>query len=115
MTLTQVARQVHLSQAYLSRLFKQRTGQSFIDYLTEVRLNEAKALLLAGEKTIDQIASAVGFNYNSYFTAVFKNGRGLPPRSSASAGEVTAPGFDRGDTLPAQGAFFRAVANRRNG
>ncbi|MDQ0285809.1 YesN/AraC family two-component response regulator [Desulfofundulus luciae] len=61
-----------------ARLFKQRTGQSFIDYLTEVRLNEAKALLLAGEKTIDQIASAVGFN-NSYFTAVFKKREGVTP------------------------------------
>ncbi|SHI51514.1 helix-turn-helix domain-containing protein [Desulfofundulus thermosubterraneus] len=78
-TLTQVARQVHLSPAYLSRLFKQRTGQSFIDYLTQVRLNEAKALLLAGEKTIDQIASAVGFNNNSYFTAVFKKREGVTP------------------------------------
>ncbi|NHM25658.1 helix-turn-helix transcriptional regulator [Desulfofundulus sp. TPOSR] len=54
-------------------------GQSFIDYLTQVRLNEAKALLLAGEKTIDQIASAVGFNNNSYFTAVFKKREGVTP------------------------------------
>lgn len=78
-SLSQVANQVHLSPAYLSRLFKQRTGQSFIDYLTQVRVNEAKALLLAEDKTIDQIASAVGFNNNSYFTAVFKKREGVTP------------------------------------
>ncbi|MGB9802782.1 response regulator transcription factor [Desulfofundulus sp.] len=78
-TLTQIARQVHLSPAYLSRLFKQRTGQSFIEYLTEVRLNEAKALLLTGEETIDQIAGKVGFSNNSYFTAVFKKREGVTP------------------------------------
>lgn len=78
-TLTRVAEQVHLSPAYLSRLFKNRTGKSFIDYLTEVRLQEAKTLLLSGEMTIDQVAEAVGFQNNSYFTAVFKKHQGLTP------------------------------------
>lgn len=78
-TLQQAARYVHLSPAYLSRLFKQKTGQSFIEYLTELRLEGAKELLLSSDSTIDQIASQVGFKNNSYFTAVFKKREGITP------------------------------------
>lgn len=71
-TLTRVASEVHLSPAYLSRIFKQKTGTCFSEYLTRYRLEQAKKLLLNTDKTIDEIAYAVGYGNNSYFTAVFR-------------------------------------------
>lgn len=70
---------VHLNQAYLSRLFKQKAGLSFTDYLARVRLQEAKRLLVTTDQTIDEIAYAVGFKNNSYFTSVFKKREGINP------------------------------------
>lgn len=78
-SLTLLADMVHLNQAYLSRLFKQKTEMSFTDYLTRVRLQEAKRLLVTTDQTIDEIASAVGFKNNSYFTSVFKKREGINP------------------------------------
>lgn len=77
--LEEAAGYVHLSPAYLSRLFKQKTGRSFVEYLTALRLEGAKELLLASDQTIDQIATTVGFKNNSYFTAVFKKREGITP------------------------------------
>jgi two-component system response regulator YesN len=70
---------VHLNQTYLSRLFKQKTGLSFTDFLTRVRLQEAKRLLLKTDRTIEEIAVAIGFKNNSYFTSVFKKREGIKP------------------------------------
>ncbi len=74
-----LADMVHLNQAYLSRLFKQKTGTSFTDFLTKVRLLEAKRLLLSTDQSIDDVAVAVGFKNNSYFTSVFKKREGISP------------------------------------
>lgn len=70
---------VHFNQAYLSRLFKQKAGLSFTDYLARVRLQEAKRLLSTTDQTIEEIAAAVGFKNNSYFTSVFKKREGINP------------------------------------
>lgn len=74
-----LANMVHLNQTYLSRLFKQKTGLSFTDFLTRVRLQEAKRLLLKTDRSIDEIAVATGFKNNSYFTSVFKKREGIRP------------------------------------
>ncbi|MCL6478640.1 MAG: response regulator [Peptococcaceae bacterium] len=78
-TLSLAASEVHLSPAYLSRLFKQQTKTSFIEYLTKYRLQEAKKLLLNTDLTVDDIACRVGYNNNSYFTSVFKRYEDLTP------------------------------------
>jgi len=79
LTLARVAGYVHLNPAYLSRLFKQKTGRSFVEHLTLLRLEKAKELLLGTDRTIDQIAAEVGFRNNSYFTAVFRKREGVTP------------------------------------
>ncbi|HUW65439.1 MAG TPA: response regulator [Spirochaetia bacterium] len=78
-TLARAAGSVHLNPAYLSRLFKQKSGQSFVAYLTLLRLENAKELLLSSDRTIDQIAADVGFRNNSYFTTVFRKREGITP------------------------------------
>ena len=79
LTLAEAAAEVHLSPAYLSRIFKQKTKQSFSSFLTQYRLQQAQQLLIHTENTIDEIAYSVGYSNNSYFTAVFKKNTGLTP------------------------------------
>ncbi|GAB6152741.1 two-component system response regulator YesN [Desulfosporosinus burensis] len=74
-----VATHVHLSPAYLSRIFNKHTGISLTDYLAQVRLKNAKQQLRRSTATIDQIAAATGFNSSSYFSAIFKKHEGITP------------------------------------
>lgn len=79
-SLQDVADQVHLNPAYFSSLFKQSTGSSFKEYLNMVRVEESKRLLSNTDYSIIDIAIAVGFEDQSYFSKVFKKYTGLTPK-----------------------------------
>lgn len=79
-TLEEVAEYVHLHPSYFSSLFKKSTGSSFKEYLNMVRIEESKRLLSNTDFSIIDIAIAVGFEYQSYFSKVFKNFTGLTPK-----------------------------------
>ena len=79
LSLNQVAAHVHLSSAYLSRIFTKKTGTNFTEYLAKVRLKNAKHLLRTADDSIDRIAILTGFSSNSYFTSVFKKYEGITP------------------------------------
>lgn len=74
-----IAEAVGLSPWHLSRLFKTHTGQTMREYLTEERIEAAKQLLAATDRTIPQIASLLRFCDQSYFTMVFRRQTGLTP------------------------------------
>lgn len=76
-----VARQVFLSPCYFSRLFKQVKGWSFSEYLTQVRMEEARKLLLHTDDLVSEIASRVGYRDARYFSQVFKKIEGCTPVS----------------------------------
>lgn len=78
-SLNLVAEYVHLSPAYFSRIFNKKTGISFSEFVTQVRLKQAKQHLRASEETIDHIALACGFSSSSYFTSVFRKHEGITP------------------------------------
>ena len=78
-SLEQLAEMVYLSPPYLSRIFRQETGTAFNDYLNQVRIGKAKALLQYDDLRIADIASAVGFDDQSYFTKVFRRITGTAP------------------------------------
>ena len=59
--LNEMAEIVHMNHAYLSILFKDEVGISFVMYLTQIRMAHAKELLLKGEKVQD-VSVAVGYN-----------------------------------------------------
>ncbi len=80
LTLESVAEQVHLNPAYFSSIFKQSSGSSFKEYLNMVRIEESKRLLSNTDYPILDIAIAVGFEDQSYFSKVFKKYTGLSPR-----------------------------------
>ena len=78
-TLDMASAYVHLSPAYLSRIFSKKTGIGFTEYLTQLRLKRAKQQLRMTTDTIDNIAAATGFSSSSYFSAVFKKHEGITP------------------------------------
>lgn len=74
-----VCEHLHISQAYFSTLFKKETGQTYISYLTELRLNKAIELLNKTEDKTYIIASKVGYTEPNYFSYVFKKKFGIAP------------------------------------
>ncbi|HWT75946.1 MAG TPA: AraC family transcriptional regulator [Mobilitalea sp.] len=68
-----------LSPSYLSKLFKDQHGMSPNEFITKLRINEAKELIEAGELTIEQIAEKVGFLSSSVFIRTFKKVEGITP------------------------------------
>lgn len=77
--LDDVSRYVDLSTAYFSRLFKQQTGENFIDYLIKVRMERGKALLHDTTLKTYQVGENVGYNNSKYFCKLFKNYTGYTP------------------------------------
>lgn len=79
-SLNTVADYFYLSPNYLSKIFKQETNMSFIDYLVETRLQVSKDLLLSGKLTVEEIASLVGYSSPQYFIKKFKCRFGKTPK-----------------------------------
>jgi len=72
LTLEQVAAHADMAPTYFSRVFKQEHGYTFIEYLTRVRLEEAKRLLRTTTLPIAAIGRAVGYQGFNYLSEVFK-------------------------------------------
>lgn len=79
LTLETVSAKYYLSTYYFSRTFREATGFHFVEYLNNVRIKEAKKLLLHSDSTINDIASAVGFHSTTHFGRVFKQITGCSP------------------------------------
>lgn len=80
LTLTSTAEQFGLSPSYFSVLFKQQTGVGFSDYVTNIRIEKAKQMLLSGDARVFEVADALGFESAYYFSKVFKKVVGCSPR-----------------------------------
>ncbi|MFI3168855.1 MAG: response regulator [Faecalibacterium sp.] len=78
-SLEMVAELLDFSPFYLSKLFKNTFGTSFIDYLTELRLSAAKELLSDPSLSAKEIGEQVGYPNSNYFTKLFKKKTGLTP------------------------------------
>ncbi|MFC4601612.1 response regulator [Cohnella hongkongensis] len=80
-TVKSIADELMYSANYLNNVFKQKTGETILEHITKVRMEEAKRLIAddPGMKTYE-LAEAVGYNDESYFRSVFKQYTGLTPK-----------------------------------
>ena len=65
---------------YLSKLFKEEKGETFINYISDKRLEKSRQLLEQTELSIKEITAEVGYNDQNYFSRIFKNKYGLSPK-----------------------------------
>jgi two-component system response regulator YesN len=77
--LSEVAGELRITPSYLSRLFSSYGSITFVDYLTNVRMERAKELLRSGEYSIKEISSFVGYHDPNYFSRIFKKVTGRAP------------------------------------
>ncbi|MFA9560604.1 response regulator [Evansella sp. AB-rgal1] len=78
-SLETVAKELHVSAVYLSRIVKQDLGISFVHLLTKLRVQKAIQLLTCSNKSILEIAEEVGYDSQHYFSTAFKKVMGVSP------------------------------------
>ena len=78
-SLTVLADEFHLNPQYISQLFKSEIGVNFLAYLTSIRMERAKKLLLTTPLSIAEVAEQSGYVDYRVFTKVFKKSEGITP------------------------------------
>ena len=79
-SLNDVAQLTNMAESAFSRFFKTRTGMTFIDSLTEIRLGHASRMLIDTTQSVSEIAYECGFNNISHFNRIFKKKKGCTPK-----------------------------------
>jgi AraC-like DNA-binding protein len=79
--LQEVAKEVNLSPAYLTDLIRRETGKTVGAWIAERRMTEARHLLLATDRPVNQIAESVGYFDSSYFIRLFRRLNGTTPQA----------------------------------
>ena len=74
-----LAEEFHLSAQYISQLFKSEIGVGFLAYLTNIRMEQAKKLLLSTSLSIAEVSEQSGYSDYRVFTKVFKKAEGITP------------------------------------
>jgi two-component system response regulator YesN len=79
LSLDEICRDLFISPSYLSRLLKHHLGKTFVNILTDFRVEKAKQLISDSDMNIYAVADAVGFSDPHYFSTVFKKVTGVTP------------------------------------
>ena len=78
-TLDYLSEIMHISPAYISKIFKEETGSSPIQYLIQIRMDMAKSFLASPEVSIKEVSNKVGYQDAYYFSRLFKKHYGVSP------------------------------------
>ena len=78
-SLAVLAEEFHLNPQYISQLFKNEIGVGFLSYLTNIRMEKAKKLLVSTSLSVAEIAQQAGYGDYRVFTKVFKKTEGITP------------------------------------
>lgn len=89
--MSEIAEAVHLSAGRFRAIFREATGKSPLAYLTDIRMEKAKQLLLERKASISRIAERVGYAEPHYFSRLFKRAEGMSPRQYAESLGKSAP------------------------
>lgn len=78
-SLDEVSKELNISPYYFSKLFKEEAGENFIEYLTNIRISQAKKLLSETEMSMKEICCNIGYSDPNYFSRIFKKSLGITP------------------------------------
>jgi AraC-like DNA-binding protein len=81
-SLETMSRSMYMSPVYISKVFKEETGESPINYLIKVRLSKARELLEGGKHSVKAVARLVGYEDAYHFSKLYKKYYGHPPSQS---------------------------------
>lgn len=87
-SLDDISRQMNLSSYYFSKLFKEETGENFVEFLTKVRIDRARELLKTPDLSMKEICSEVGYSDPNYFSRIFKKVVGQTPTEYRESNRV---------------------------
>jgi ligand-binding sensor protein/AraC-like DNA-binding protein len=79
LVLEEIANSVYLSAYYLSHIFKEEQGITVMDYVIQVKMEEAKKLLRNSKYTVNDVAESLGYSDPGYFAKVFKRHESMSP------------------------------------
>ena len=71
-TLSEVAKHFHLTEPYISKYIKGKSGKTFVELVCDLRMKKAKTLLKNGTMAVESIAATVGYPCVEHFNRVFK-------------------------------------------
>lgn len=87
-SLNSVASYVNVSPSYFSSIFGKEAGQTFIEYLTAVRMEKAKELMMCSNMKMSEISFEVGYKDPHYFSYLFKKMESCSPKEYRSRGKI---------------------------
>jgi len=79
LSITKISDHIHMAPTYLCSLFKEKTSKTLNQYITEVRIDKSKELLLSNNYKISDISSMIGFRDQGYFAKLFRKITGMTP------------------------------------
>ena len=79
-SLNTVSASVNMSPSYFSSVFSKESGKTFVEYLTEVRMEKAKEMLMCSSLKTSEIGYEVGYKDPHYFSYIFKKTQGCSPK-----------------------------------
>lgn len=88
-SLYRLAHNMYLSPVYISKIFKEETGESPINHLIRIRLTKANELLSAGNIPIKTVARNVGYEDAYYFSKLYKKYYGIPPSAEKRTSAIS--------------------------
>jgi AraC-like DNA-binding protein len=80
-TIAELARLVGTNEQYLKKYFKQQYGKTIMNYMTEMKMEHAKKLILLGKYRVSDVARMTGYKHSTHFTTAFKKYFGIIPNS----------------------------------
>lgn len=80
LTLNDIAEATHMNKSYLSRIFKQKTGENLFEMINRLRIEKAKEYIKQGNKRMYEVGYHIGIDDTAYFSRLFKKYEGCSPK-----------------------------------
>lgn len=87
LNLKKCSNDLYLSYSYISRVLKKEVNRTFVEYLNDFRVQNAKRLLIETQLPVTRISESVGFTNSSYFSTVFRKYTGMAPQQYRQRGQ----------------------------